>query len=63
MVGEPLKDFIVFPCLLTLEVFWGVMTPGVWATRLTVKVYTSAQSKTGISAVLTVTSGLGILVE
>jgi hypothetical protein len=22
LLDEPLKDFIVFPCLLTLEVFW-----------------------------------------
>ena len=29
---------------LTLEVFWGVATPGVWESRLEVKVYTSAQS-------------------
>src|SRR5579859_3547326 len=49
------------PCPLTLEVLWGVATPGMWAARLIVKVYTSAQSKTGISAVLTVMGGLGIL--
>ncbi len=49
------------PCPLTSEVLWGVATPGIWAARLIVKVYTSAQSKTGISAVLTVMSGLGIL--
>jgi hypothetical protein len=22
LLDKPLKDFIVFPCLLTLEVFW-----------------------------------------
>ena len=39
----------------------GVINSSIWESRLIVKVYTSAQSKTGISAVLTVMSGLGIL--
>jgi len=47
----------VKPCLLTLVVFWGVATPGEWESRLGVKVHTSAECKTDISAVLTVTSG------
>ena len=45
------------PCLLTLVVFWGVATPGEWESRLGVHVHTSAECKTDISAVLTVTSG------
>ena len=53
------KGLVVKPCLLTLVVFWGVATPGKWESRLGVNVHTSAECKTDISAVLTVTSGLG----
>ena len=35
----------------------GVATPGKWESRLGVNVHTSAECKTDISAVLTVTSG------
>jgi hypothetical protein len=34
------------------------MAPGIWESRLEVKVHTSAECKTGISTVLTITSGL-----
>jgi hypothetical protein len=39
MLDEPLKDFIVFPCLLTFGSVLGVINLGIWATRLTVKLY------------------------
>jgi hypothetical protein len=30
LLDEPLKGFIVLPCLLTLEVFLGVTILGIW---------------------------------
>jgi hypothetical protein len=46
------------PCPLTMEVFWGLATPGIWASRLEVKVYTSTQSlNSDISAVFAVMNG------
>ena len=52
-----MKGLVVKPYLLTLVVFWGVMTPGKWESRLGMKVHTSIEYKTDKSAVLMVTSG------
>jgi hypothetical protein len=30
LLDEPLKGFIVLPCLLTLGVFWGLAARGIW---------------------------------
>ena len=42
---EPMNSLVVRPCLLTLLVFWGVVTLGKWESRLEVKVYTSVELK------------------
>jgi hypothetical protein len=61
MLDEPLKDFIVFPCLLTLEVFWEQLTWAYGLHDLQWKCTTSTECKTVIIVVFTVTSGLGPL--
>jgi hypothetical protein len=42
-LDEPLKGFIVYPAY-SLGSVRGSTGPGIWESRLTVKVYTSAQS-------------------
>ena len=44
LLVELAKGLVVKSYLLTLIVFWGMITPGKWESRLGVKVYTSAQS-------------------
>jgi hypothetical protein len=62
LLDEPLKDFIVNPADLPWKWVKRLITSGKWVNHDSWwKCTTSAECKTGISAVLTVTSGLGPL--